>query len=73
MNLEERRINAGISVVELAEVAELSREAIYAIQRSGNRPRERAAKLIADRLGCLVTDIWPVTPRTEPEPVEEAA
>lgn len=63
MTLKERRLNAGMSVRDLARLAKMTPAAIYYMERTGSRPRDAATgKLIADVFGVQPTDIWPVDP-----------
>ena len=63
MTREERiakRLNAGLSIAEVALKAGVSKRHIVSAENGGPRPHPRNAKKVADYYGCQVTDIWPV-------------
>lgn len=66
--LARKRIEAGLSVQELAEQSQVSPSAIYAIETEAvRRPQMRTLRALAVPLGCSVLDLIP------DEPTEEAA
>lgn len=59
MSLTELRLNAGLSIIALAERAAVPEHVIRHAEKGG-MPRPENALKIAQALGRDVTDIWPV-------------
>jgi lambda repressor-like predicted transcriptional regulator len=62
VNLEEVRLNRGLSLRQAAEQIGIHRRTLDRAER-GDSVHPGNAKLIADFYGVRVTDIWPVEPR----------
>jgi transcriptional regulator with XRE-family HTH domain len=59
INLEEERVNRGLSLNQAAGEIRVARNTLAAAE-AGGRIRPASAKAIADFYGYRVTDIWPV-------------
>lgn len=63
MRLKIERLNAGLTVEEMAQLAGVPASTYYNYERTGKMPRDPAvAKRIADRFGYAVTGLWPLEP-----------
>ncbi len=54
------RINAGLSVMEVADAVGLSREQVHRIEAGRSKPPLRTKVLIARRLDCRLRDLFEV-------------
>jgi ribosome-binding protein aMBF1 (putative translation factor) len=53
------RINAGLSIRQLAKEVGIDESVVRGYQHNEYIPRPESAKKVADRLGVSVTSIWP--------------
>lgn len=65
VKLKTERLNRGLGVETLAELAGVTPRVIRYAEETGRRPHPENAKLVADYLGMQVTDIWPVESESE--------
>jgi transcriptional regulator with XRE-family HTH domain len=65
------RLNAGLTQEQLGVLSGMSRQAIHAMEQGAARPQAPNAKRVADVLGVLADDLFPVEPVPVPSPGSE--
>lgn len=58
VDIQEDRLNRGLSQQELADEIGVSVDVIRALENTGNRPRPANALLVASFYGTTVTEMW---------------
>ncbi|WP_181686984.1 helix-turn-helix transcriptional regulator [Halorhabdus salina] len=72
-NLSERRTDEGLSQGELAEVVDVTRQTINAIERDRYDPSLELALKLAIHFDCTVQDLFHLPPDDRPTPSSDTS
>lgn len=70
--VRERRIQLGLTKIELAERCQIREMSVYRVERGETVPSDRLRAVMAYALDCAPEDLWPYPSRLELEIVSRA-